>query len=106
MQVLTKDDDRDTGLHRVIFDFDGVLAKDTWPSPVVGETIPDGVELMKDYALMGYEICIYTARPESHKPLIWSWVDKEDLHDVVYDVICGKPSAWLYIDDRSWNPWA
>lgn len=92
------------GLPIVCMDFDGVLAKDTWPSPFLGEPIPSGIEAVVHYSTGGNEVVIYTARPESHKARIWAWLDDVGLAGAVYDVVCGKPRAGLYVDDRAWNP--
>lgn len=93
------------GMSRVCIDFDGVLALNVWPRPEIGALIPEGVELAISYFEQGYEVVIYTARPKSHAPAIWKWCHENGLDDVIYDVICGKPAAGVYIDDRAWNPW-
>lgn len=93
------------GSDRVCIDFDGVLSVDVWPRPEIGAAIPEGVALAVHYFKQGYEVVIYTARPKSHAPAIWSWCLDNDLNGVIYDVICGKPAAGIYIDDRAWNPW-
>lgn len=93
----------DHGLHVVAFDLDGTLAKDTWPSPTIGEPIEDGIKMAKHYWQQGYQIIIYTARPASHREDIEMWLFSNEL-GFVYDVVCDKPSAWLYVDDRSYNP--
>lgn len=93
----------DHGLHTVAFDLDGTLAKDTWPSPAIGEAIEQGVNMAKHYWGQGYQVIVYTARPESHKYEIELWLAQNDLW-FVYDVVCDKPAAWLYVDDRSFNP--
>lgn len=95
----------DAGLSRVLVDFDGTLAKDVWPSPGLGPPIKDGLDLIRFYAKQGYEVSVYTARPASHESAIWAWLTEQKVQHLVYDVICDKPAAWLYIDDRSWNPW-
>lgn len=95
----------DRGLHRVLIDLDGTLAQDTWPQVRVGEPIPEGVEILKHYAKQGFEVCIYTARPRSHWSVIHKWLCLHGLDEMVYDVICEKPTGWLFIDDRAWNPW-
>lgn len=86
----------------IVFDFDGILAEGTWPSPHIGKPIPAGVELLKEYARLGYAITINTARPVSHKAAIESWLRSHLL--AVYDIRCDKPLGCLYIDDRAWNP--
>lgn len=88
--------------HEVVcFDFDGVLAEDTWPSPVLGRPIKEGVTLLREYVKAGYAVKIYTARPDSHERLIWNWLDRNNLASKVYDVVCNKPISGLYFDDRA-----
>lgn len=88
----------------VVVDLDGVLARETWPERgVIGDPIPAGVELVRRYAAQGYSIVIHTSRPESDRDAIWGWVLE---HDVPVDrVVCEKPVAALYVDDRAWRPW-
>jgi hypothetical protein len=90
---------------RVVMDFDGLLAEGTWPSPRIGKPIGRGIAILIYYANQGREIIIHTARPESHKERIWAWLRMSSLQDHVYDVVCGKPVADIYIDDKAWNPW-
>lgn len=89
----------------IVFDLDGTLAESTYPEPHVGRAITGMVNLARRYHNEdNREIIIHTARPESHKDLIWNWVYMNGLETVIYDVICGKPRAALYVDDRGWNP--
>lgn len=88
----------------ICFDLDGTLAEDTWPSPHIGDPIPEGVEALIHYSEEGYAIYIHTARPESHEPAIARWLQAHGIADVVYDIRCGKPIADLYVDDRAWKP--
>jgi len=91
------------GLFRVNVDLDGTLANSVWPAPYVGPLIPDGFKLVQHYYLQGYEVVIFTSRPESHRPRIMEWLRQVGLYEYVYDIICGKPLG-LTIDDRSANP--
>lgn len=87
----------------VVFDLDGVLATPTWPlRGIVGDPIPEGLELLRHYANQGFCIWIHTARRETDKPAIWEWVKR---HRLPVDVVlCGKPMAALYVDDRAYQP--
>jgi len=96
----------DRGLNRVLIDLDGVLAEDTYPSPVIGDPIWAGLDLVEDFFKAGYEVVIHTARPVSHLPRIREWLEKYSLADTIYDIVCDKPQGWVYVDDRAWNPWA
>lgn len=89
----------------VMFDLDGTLAENTWPSSHVGEPIPEMVDLLKDYVGKGFACSIFTSRPEDHRGVIMDWLFYHDLHQLVYRVITEKPPYGLLIDDRSWNPW-
>ena len=89
----------------IVFDLDGTLAESTYPEPHIGRAITPMLNLARRYHEEdNREIIIHTARPESHKDTIWSWVHLHGLETVIYDVICGKPRAALYIDDRAYNP--
>lgn len=92
------------GKYPVIFDLDGTLSEETWPSNHVGEKIDEGVELLLHYSSEGYPIKIHTARPRSHEGRIWRWLEELGLQNVVVDVVCGKPEACLYVDDRGFRP--
>ena len=90
---------------RVVMDFDGTLAEGVWPSPRIGKPMGKGIAILIYYASQGREVIVHTARPESHKERIFAWLRMAGLQDHVYDVVCGKPVADLYIDDKAWNPW-
>ena len=87
----------------VSIDFDGVLAENTWPDPRFGHEIPEGIRLVLHYYNEGCQINILTARPPSHWPRIWKWLDTKGLNGVVYDVSNIKQPACMYIDDRAWR---
>jgi hypothetical protein len=90
---------------RVCIDFDGTLAEGVWPSPRIGKPMGKGIAILIYYASQGREVIVYTARPESHKERIFAWLRMSGLQDHVYDVVCNKPVADIYIDDKAWNPW-
>ncbi len=90
-----------TGLRTVAIDFDDVLAKGTWPSPDLGEPIPLGVEALNFYYDNDYEVVVFTSRPASHAERIWRWLDDQGLKEKVYDVVCTKIRAAIYLDDRA-----
>jgi len=93
----------DPGLPIVSVDFDGVLAEATWPSPHLGRSIQAGIDLVFHYVNEGAEVHILTARPPSHWPWIWKWLDGVGLHGLIYDVSNVKQPACMYIDDRAWR---
>jgi hypothetical protein len=92
-------------IKRVCIDLDGTLAWSVWPQPHVGVLMPEGADIVKHYFEAGYEIIVFTARPESHRARIERWLEENGLGHYIYEVRCGKPVSGLYIDDRSWNPW-
>jgi len=87
----------------VVFDLDGILAETTWPRRhEIGTPIPEGVEMLTHYADEGFVIIIYTSRPHEDESLVWRWVNENDLP--VDQIVCGKPLAALYVDDRAYRP--
>ena len=94
----------DSAFDIVCFDFDGILAVNTWPLPDIGDPIPEGVAMLTHYYDEGYAIKIHTARPPGHVPAITAWLQLHGLAHMVYEVIGGKPVAGLYIDDRAFRP--
>ena len=85
----------------VAFDLDDTLARGCYPSPEIGQPIPLALEGVAYYAGLGYEILVYTARPESHKQRIWEWLEQHGIRWMIYDIHCGKPRAGVYIDDKA-----
>ena len=91
----------DPALPVVAVDFDGVLAKNTWPSPGLGRANFDALSMVIHYYDSDCEVVVFTARPDSHLERIWSWLDDNGIGDYVYDVTNKKPKACLYFDDRA-----
>lgn len=92
------------GFDRVAFDLDGTLAVNVYPRTHVGAAIKEGIDALLHYVEQGYEIVIYTSRPESHRERIWDWLREQRIAHRVYDVVCNKPHAGLYLDDRAHKP--
>lgn len=93
----------DPALPVVAFDLDGTLAADTWPSPRVGLADHDALDALVEYYEAGCEVIVFTARPESHFPRIWRWLEQHGVAQCVYDVTNRKPVASVYLDDRAHN---
>ena len=91
------------GLQWVMVDLDGTLAEGVWPNDHIGAPLPHAEEMLEHY-YYDYRIAIYTARGWNDLHKIEAWLKETRLGDWVDAVICGKPVAGLYIDDRSWNP--
>lgn len=85
----------------VAFDFDGVLAENTWPSPVLGQPNREALRALLHYAEGGCEVHILTARPDSHFDRIWAWLRSQQVDHCVYNVTGRKMAASLYFDDRA-----
>lgn len=93
--------EHDPALPVVVFDFDGVLAKNTWPSPAIGAVDWEAIDAISHYHEQGCEVVICTARPESHFPRIWAWLKQHGIDWAVYELTNRKPKACLYFDDRA-----
>lgn len=92
------------GYEWVCVDFDGTICERVWPDIGMGEPIPAGIDALKHYKDRGYFIAIYTARSWNDHDKIVGWLREQGLDGWVDTVICGKPVAGLYIDDRAWEP--
>ena len=91
----------DPALPVVCFDFDGVVARNTWPSPRLGYQDPEAFKAMLHYYDAGCEVVIFTARPDEHLPLIRTWLKERGMDYVVYEITNRKPKCCLYFDDRA-----
>lgn len=87
-------------LRTISFDFDDTLARSVWPEPGIGDPIPDGLSLLEFYFRNGYRIWVFTARHWADHADIVTWLDSH-APGMVDQVICGKPLASLYVDDRA-----
>jgi len=89
------------GLKTICVDLDGTLAEPTWPSPSIGRPIEAAVNAAIAARVAGWEMVIFTARPISHFETIVEWLHDNGLDDVFYDIVCRKPRAAAYWDDRA-----
>lgn len=87
-------------LKTVSFDFDGVLAQPIWPEMGIGEPIQMGLDLLAAYWGHGCRIIVFTSRHWADYEMIRGWLEFR-VPGMVDQVICGKPLASLYIDDRA-----
>ena len=60
-----------------------------------------GVKRKVNKLALTNEIIIFSARPKKEYPLMRRYLIK---HKIAYDKIIKKPSAKLYVDDRSMRP--
>ena len=79
---------------KILVDFDNTVQ--LWGTPKA-----DAVETLREWIRLGHVVIIYTSRPESDFPDIYTWLQSYGVRpsDIVH-----KPYADLYIDDRSVNP--
>ena len=94
------------GFSVLAIDLDGTLSRRVWPATHVGEPIPEGIDCVLHYHELGYEVRILTARPPSHWPRIWGWIQTNGLYAVINDVTNVKtPDMGLIIDDKAERAW-
>lgn len=94
----------------VVFDVDGVLAGGTQSEVYSTKAgwayekcipIPTGIDLLRELKARGYRIVLHTARWESDREKTARWMAD---NGVEYDeLIMGKPSAEMYIDDKGYH---
>jgi uncharacterized HAD superfamily protein len=92
-----------------VIDIDGVIAGGTREeiySDAAGwcfekcYPIERGIRLVNELKRRGVRIKLFTARHESDQRVTEKWLEK---HGVLYDeLIMGKPSGHIYIDDRAY----
>lgn len=100
-------------------DFDGVIhqnSKGYYDGTVYDEPV-DGTYEALDSLSKNYSLIIFTAKAKPDRPLIngktgteliWEWLEKYNLKQFISDVVCEKPRAIYYIDDKAiyftnWN---
>ena len=113
-EIVTKEDK-----NTIAIDFDGVIHKNSkgfhdgtiYDEPI--ESVKKGLE----YLSKSYKLVIYSCKANPNRPLIngktgidliWSWLQKWELHNYIDDVTYTKPNAKYYIDDKAikfidWN---
>ena len=86
----------------ICVDLDGTLAEQDelfYTRFHIGKPIQGAKESIDFFKKAGYHIFIYTVRGSEEKDVIKKWlVDNEIMVD---DVMCNKPPALVYIDDRA-----
>lgn len=103
-----QDPPTDAQLKTAVIDLDGTLAENIWEpgqaKSFIGEPLDHGVnQLMKLY-LEGYRIVIFTSRSWQDQVMIEAWLVA---HEIPFNqVICGKPLATIYIDDKAVSAYA
>lgn len=91
----------------IVVDMDGVLCSEmpTFERSLA-EPLPGAAAGLLALKGSGYRVVIYTARGWQEYDMTYRWLKN---HDMVFDVLmCGKPIADLWIDDRaiSFTSWS
>jgi hypothetical protein len=114
-QKLVLEDETKT----IAIDFDGVIHSFEFgfhDGTIYGTPLPGSLESIKKIAEK-YKIVIYTAKAKKDRPLIngktgtelvWEWLKKYEIDDLIAEVTAEKPRAVCYIDDKAiqfinWN---
>lgn len=90
----------DDALHSICIDFDKTIANNgPHPDYEILEPIKGVKEFLEALYLSGWHITVFTARSDHFYEVICNYMEK---YQLPYDrVICGKPFAKYYIDDRN-----
>lgn len=99
----------------IAIDFDGVIhqnSKGFHDGTIYDNPVEKTLESLLIIKQMGYEIVIYTCKANPDRPLvdkktgiqlIWEWLDKHNMANMIKDVVWGKPWAKVYIDDKGYR---
>jgi hypothetical protein len=94
-------------LRWVCVDFDNTLAHAVWPAPGIGDPIWPNVTKLRETVEAGYTPVIHTARAWQAHTEIAQWLRHHRIEEAMgvepgsVQILCGKPLAALYIDDRA-----
>jgi len=92
---------------RIVIDIDGVIATGTSEDVYSTEAgwayekctpLEEGIAMVRELSQEGYYLIFHTARWESDRERTVKWMIKNGVP--YHELIMGKPSARLYIDDR------
>ena len=103
----------------IAIDFDGVIHSFEFgfhDGTIYGTPLPGSLESIRKISKK-YKIVIYTAKAKKDRPLIngktgtelvWEWLKKYEIDDLIEEVPAEKPRAVCYIDDKAiqfinWN---
>lgn len=99
----------------IAIDFDGVIhqnSKGFHDGTIYDSPVEKTLESLLAIKNLGYEIVIYTCKANPERPLvdkktgiqlIWEWLDKHNMKNMIKDVVWGKPWAKVYIDDKGYR---
>jgi hypothetical protein len=93
---------------RMAIDFDGTLVEDSkdiekdFKNKKIPKAINGAKEATLDFKKKGFEILIFTCRPDYHRPLMEKILKK---HKICYDYILfyTKPRVDIYIDNKGYR---
>jgi hypothetical protein len=100
-------------------DFDGVIHLNSkgFHDGTIYDTPVEGTYTALEQLSKNYNLIIFSAKAKPDRPLIngktgteliWEWLEKYNLKQFISDVVCEKPRAIYYIDDKAihfinWN---
>ena len=89
-------EDGDDSWITICFDFDEVLCEFAYPD--IGKPNEDAITWAKEL-LWEYRVIVYTSRPWAEYDELREWLNKQGLRRAL--LVCGKPLATVYVDDRA-----
>lgn len=84
----------------IVVDLDGTICEEL-PTfeRYAARPLPDAKRRLEALRLAGYRILVYTARSWPEYQMTYDWLRD---HEMPFDLlICGKPVAYRWVDDRS-----
>lgn len=85
-------------------DLDGTIAESVWPeSKGIGKPIPAQILKCEELVRAGKKLFVWTSRPWTDFEAIDRWLEDHGIRHMFKGIICGKPLAEHYIDDRNKN---
>jgi len=98
--------------NNIAIDFDGVIHKSSKgfkDGGIYDPPIKGAIEALKWFKSKGYNVILHTAKVNPDRPLvngktgkelILDWLEEYNISDLIDDITCIKPRAFIYIDDR------
>ena len=99
----------------IAIDFDGVIhkcSKGYHDGTVYDNPVDGALESLKQISSMGFNIIIFSCKSKSDRPtvdgktgtqMVWEWLEKYGVKDLIRDVVSEKPRACLFIDDKGYR---
>ena len=98
--------------NNIAIDFDGVIHKSSKGfnnGGIYDPPIKGSIEAINWFKNEGYNIIIHTAKVKPDRPLVngktgmelvTDWLKEHEIYNLIDEVTCIKPRAFIYIDDR------